>query len=169
MSLFNGKRKADPLSTRARALTAEIAALEAQIKELDTKMQQRQEQPRLRSTARPHTAPRRAKSAPLREPVFEEVDHQRVKTPNEAELAPAHYNEFGVRKLDLAGAWRRMRQRFHGPPANNSKLVNYLAAGSIQGLRPLRYEKRVVRRRVIFLTLIVLGLLWGIFAVLLKR
>src|SRR6266511_3521669 len=48
MGLFNGKKKADPISTRARALTAEIAALEAQIKELGTQMQQPPTRPRLR-------------------------------------------------------------------------------------------------------------------------
>jgi hypothetical protein len=40
--------------------------------------------------------------------------------------------------------------------------VNLLAAGSVQGLRPLRYEKRVARRRfillVIALTLVLLGI-----------
>ena len=49
MGLF--KKKADPLSERARALSSEIAALEAQIKQLDTLLQQPQARPRLRSTA----------------------------------------------------------------------------------------------------------------------
>ncbi len=45
--------------------------------------------------------------------------------------------------------------------------MNYLAAGGIQGLRPLRYEKRVARNRFIFfvtiLTLVLLGmLLWSV-------
>ena len=38
----------------------------------------------------------------------------------------------------------------------NPKLVNYLAAGSIQGLRPMRYEKRVARNRVLALDVIVI-------------
>jgi hypothetical protein len=45
----------------------------------------------------------------------------------------------------------------------NPKLVNYLAAGSIQGLRPMRYEKRVARNRFLFIVLGVLALLVGLF------
>ena len=101
--------------------------------------------------------------------MFEEVDHQRVKAQNESESAPAHDNEVGVGGFDLGGAWKRLQNHFHGPPANNPKLVNYLAAGSIQGLRPMRYERRVARNRVIALTVILIGVLWGVIAVLLKR
>jgi hypothetical protein len=92
-----------------------------------------------------------------------------VKSQPEAEASPAHFNDLGVRKYDLAGSWRKFKNHFQGPPANNPKLVNYLAAGSIQGLRPMRYEKRVARNRVIALTLILLGLLWGIIAVFSRR
>lgn len=167
MGLFRTSKKADPISERARALSAEIAALEAQIKELDTKAQQRQ--PRLRSTARPHGSGVAAAAPHVREPVFEEVDHHRVKSQSEPEVTSGHYNELGVRKFDLFGAWKRLQNHFHGPPANNPQLVNYLAAGSIQGLRPLRYEKRVARNRVIALTLILIAVGWGIVAILSKR
>ena len=64
----------------------------------------------------------------------------------------------------LAGAWRRLKNQIHGPPANNPRLINYLAAGSIQGLRPMRYEKRVARNRFIGLTIILVVVLWGIAA-----
>lgn len=169
MGLFNGKKKVDPISERARALTAEIATLEAKIKELDTRVQKAQSHPRLRSTARPHGADLRSSSRPAREPVFEDVDHQRMKSRNEAENIPVHYNERGVRKFDLAGSWKRLQNHFHGPPANNPKLVNYLAVGSIHGLRPLRYEKRVARNRVLALAVILLIVFWGIFAVFMNR
>jgi hypothetical protein len=162
MGLFRTRKKTDPISERARALSEEIAALETQIKELDTKMQRAQ--PRLRSTARPHGPGVPAAVPRVREPVFEEVDHQRVKSRTEPEVTPGHYNELGVRKFDLTGAWKRLQNHFHGPPANNPQLVNYLAAGSIQGLRPLRYEKRVARNRVIalaiFLFLMGLGVIY---------
>src|SRR2546430_11192309 len=165
MALF--KKKAAPLSERARALSSEIAALEAQIRQLDTQLQQ--SQPRLRSTARPNHSAGAATIAPEREPVFEQVDHDRVKAQAEPQATPAHFNELGVRKFDLWGRWRRLKNHFQGPPANNPKLVNYLAAGSIQGLRPMRYEKRVARNRVVALTLILVAVLWGIAAFLFKR
>src|SRR5688572_15969441 len=164
MGFFRTTKKPDPISERARALTAEIAALETQIQELDTKMQQAQSQPRLRSTARPHVPTTFTRGSRVQEPVFEEVNHQRVKSATEPEATPGHGNELGVRKFDLASAWKRLQNHFHGPPANNPLLVNYLAAGSIQGLRPLRYEKRVARNRFLGLTIILVVVLWGIAA-----
>ena len=50
------KKKSDPVSDRAEALNAEIAALEAQIKQLDEQLMAGPEHPRLRSTAVPHGA-----------------------------------------------------------------------------------------------------------------
>jgi hypothetical protein len=97
--------------------------------------------------------------------VFEAVDHQRVKSQSEPQATADHYNELGVRKYDLAGAWKRFRSNFHGPPASNPKLINYLAAGSIQGLRPLRYEKRVARNRVLALAFLLAMVLWGLIAI----
>jgi hypothetical protein len=97
--------------------------------------------------------------------VFEQVDHERVKSREEQQTTPGRFKELGVRKFELAGAWRRLTNHLHGPPANNPKLVNYLAAGSIQGLRPMRYEKRVARNRVIGLSILLFGFLWGIYYV----
>jgi len=167
MALF--KKKADPLSERARVLSSEIAALEAQIKQLDTKLQQSQAQPRLRSTARPHGSFSAGAPKAAHEPVFEQVDHGRVKSQTDPETAPARVNELGVRKFELSGGWRRLKNNFQGPPANNPKLVNYLAAGSIQGLRPMRFERRVARNRVLLLAAILFVVLWGIWAFLFRH
>lgn len=58
-----------------------------------------------------------------------------------------------------------MKRQFVDPPPANEKLVNYLAAGGIQGLRPLRYERRVARNRMIFIFVVVGLLLWGLLVV----
>lgn len=168
------KKKSDPISDRARALTDEIAALEAQIKSLDGRLQQQQVRPRLRSTALPQsTLPpnfdTQTKTAllPGREPIFEEVDVNRLQTQGDPPATPGHFNELGVRKYDLPALFNRLRNHFRGPAASNPKLVSYLAAGGIQGLRPLRYEKRVARNRfivfVIFLFVMLLGLVAAFF------
>jgi hypothetical protein len=81
----------------------------------------------------------------------------------------AHYNELGVRKYDLTSAWRRLKNQFRGPVTSNPKLVHYLSAGSIQGLRPLRYEKRVARNRVIALAVGLALALWGVIAIVMGR
>jgi hypothetical protein len=164
------RKKPDPISDRARALNDEIARLDAQIKELGSQLQQGQSQPRLRSTALPHGATvNRAAPAPpapptppvAEEPIFEEVGQHLLKARSEAATTPEHYNDLGVRKYDLTALLRRIRDHFRGPSTTNPKLVSYLAAGGIQGLRPLRYEKRVARNRFIVFVIVLLVVLLG--------
>jgi len=166
------KKKPDPISARARALSAEIAALEAQIKRLDGRRQDAPAPVRAPSQAAPRVvaAPRNPVAAPVsppvHEPVFEPVDQDRLKPGAEAASTPEHYNELGMRKYDLPALMRRVRDQFRGPSTTNPKLVSYLAAGGIQGLRPMRYEKRVARNRFIALAIILFLMLLGIIAVL---
>src|SRR5262245_35484087 len=97
------KKKPDPISDRARALTAEIAAIESKIKRLDSQLQQNQPHPRLRSTALPqravfgHTPEPPARPAPPPEPVFEDVAQDRLKARGEVAGAE-HFNDLGMRK-----------------------------------------------------------------------
>lgn len=182
MGLF--KKKTDPISDRAQALNAEIAALEAKIKKLNAKAAQPKPAPQVRpalppaplppaAAPPPAQSPVAASTPPVRrktgEPIFESVDQGALKSPPQTAPARAQFNELGVRKYDLAGFFRRFRGQFQSRSAANPKLVNYLAAGSIQGLRPLRYEKRVARNRFIVLTIVFLAVLWGIIAVFLKH
>jgi hypothetical protein len=171
------KKKPDPISDRARALNDQIARLESQIKELDAQLQHDHSQPRLRSTALPqgspagHGTPEAASpTAPAAaEPIFEEVDQDLLKAHGEEQTTTQqHYNELGVRKYDLPALLRRIREHFRGPSTTNPRLVSYLAAGGIQGLRPLRYEKRVARNRFIFFVVILFLALLGTLLVFLK-
>ena len=167
MGLFRKKR--DPISEKAHALTDQIKSLESEIKRLEAEASA--PQPRFRSSTMPRNyslsgAPPK-REAPPREH-FEEVDHTPLQSP-EPQPKPEHHNELGVRKYDFVTAWQRFKNSFKTPPASNPKLVNYLAAGSIQGLRPLRYEKRVARNRFIFLVVVLLLVLWGILAVIFRR
>ena len=158
------KKKVDPISDRSRALSDQIAALEAEIKKLDSQLQ-RAPAPRLRSTAIPHgaTVTRPHEPPPpatLHEPVFETIKPLRETSET---AAPDQYNDLGVRKYDLPGLFNRLRNHFRRPTTNNPRLVAYLAAGGVHGLRPMRYEKRVARNRFIFfaaaLFLLLLGLI----------
>jgi len=173
------RKRTDPISDRARELNEEIAELEAQIKRLHEQSPQDQPQPRLRSTAIPHqgtvvshfpslpAAP--SPSAGRNEPIFEEVRQDALKARAETATTPEHYNELGVRKYDLPALIRRIKVHFRGPSTTNPKLVSYLAAGGIQGLRPLRYEKRVARNRFIALALILFVILLGLIAALVRH
>jgi len=154
-------KTADPINDRARALSDQITALEAEIKRLDTQLQHAPA-PRLRSTAIPHgaTIDRTHESSPppAQEPVFEEI--KPLPAGDETD-APDQFNDLGVRKYDLPALVQRLRRRFSRPATSNPRLVTYLAAGGVRGLRPLRYEKRVARNRfiafAIFLFVVLLG------------
>jgi hypothetical protein len=184
MGLF--KKKPDPISERAKLLNGQIAALEAEIQKLAEQKptpppaashspfaalspspteSHSSGHPRLRSTARPrgHGVP-----AAVHEPVFEEVGQDRIKSGSEP-APPSNHHELDVRKDDLASAWDRLKTHFRGPVASNPKLVHYLSAGSIQGLRPLRYEKRVARNRFIVLAVILVVVLLGIVSLFFRR
>ena len=153
------KKKNDPLSDRSRALNDQIAALETEIKKLDTQLQ-RAPTPKFRSTAIPHGAtiarahePAPPPPPPVHEPVFEEV---KPLSDTEETAAPDQFNDLGVRKYDLPALFNRIRNHFRRPTTNNPRLVAYLAAGGVHGLRPMRYEKRVARNRFIFFTVVLL-------------
>ena len=164
------RKKTDLISDRERVLNKEIAELESKIKKLDTRLHSDQSQPRWRSTAVPQGSTHDQTSAPAppareagHEPIFEQVDRDPLKARTEETTTTGHFNDLGVRKYDLPALLRRLRSQFRGPSTTNPKLVSYLAAGGIQGLRPMRHEKRVARNRfialVIFLFLMLLGII----------
>jgi hypothetical protein len=163
MAFAKKKKAADPISERSRALNDQIASLEEQIKKLDTQLQTSSVKPKLRSTTIPHgpTVSRKTENPPspkpaATEPVFEEIKKSAVSIERGT---PEHHNELGVRKYDLPALWNRIRNHLRGPSTSNPRLVNYLAAGGVQGLRPLRYEKRVARNRFIALVIVLFVIL----------
>ena len=177
-------KQADPISERARSLNDQIASLEAEIKKIDSQLQS-PAKPKLRSTAIPHgatvsrktenppptasvgRASSRAEKTSTSEPVFEEIKSKPLPLPEET--AADRYNEQGVRKYDLPALWNKLRNFFSGPSASNPRLVNYLAAGGVQGLRPLRYEKRVARNRFLLFAGALFLLLLGIILLYLRN
>jgi len=171
-------KKPDPISDKARSLAAEIAALESEIKKLDSQLQrpERATGPKFRSTATTAgTTIARTPEKPVPppppkvEPIFEELKSSPLAAAPAATEAPDIYNELGVRKYDLPALWNRLRNHFSGPTTSNPRLVNYLAAGGVHGLRPLRYEKRVARNRFIALALILFLILFGTLLVYLQH
>lgn len=181
MGLF--RRKADPISDRARELNREIAELEEKIRRLNEDATTAKPAPaplppteapasygRMRSTSRPmgpvpHSPAASASPEPAREPA------PRWEPPASTSLAkePGVYNEFGVRKFDLPGLWKQLKEQITGKPSANPKLIALLAAGQIQGMRPLKIEKRVARNRFIAVAVIFVLVLWGIIAMVMNR
>jgi len=168
------KKKTDPIFDRSCALNKQIAALEAEIKKLDTQLQ-RTPVPKLRSTVIPHgaTVTRKPELPPApkpvaQEPVFEKINQKPFQSHAEIETSD-HYNKFGARKYDLPALWNRLRNHFRGPTTTNPRLVNYLAAGGVHGLRPMRYEKRVARNRFILLVVALFLILLGVISLFIRN
>lgn len=160
------RKKADPITDRARALTSEIAALEAQIREYETTLDQDTETSDTHGagTDQPGVSPRQH-AATRRELKLESIGPRQLTPDVELEHDVVHVNELGVQKYDLPALIAKARSFFRAPTTSNPKLVSYLAAGGIQGMRPLRYEKRVARNRFIAFALILLVLLVGLLMV----
>lgn len=157
-------RKSDPISEQSRELNAKIAELDAEVKKLQSRLEHAKKQ-----SARPEAVPLGNppfQAKPVSAPVFEPVNQSRLKAVPEPP-SPPRFNDLGVRKYDLPALVRRCKKQFKHEPAN-PKLVKLLAAGNIQGPRPLRYETRVARNRCIFLAVVFLLLVWGLLAMFLR-
>ena len=175
-------KKTDPIQSRAHALDAEIATHESKIRKLNAQIEKTAPvvpaptTPRLRTSVLPaetdiphRPSPPSASAPAVAVSVTKsaiEVDLPPTSVASVPVEIPAHYNSHGVRKFDLLGALQRFRKSLTGPEPSNPKLVTYLAAGNIHGLRPLRYEQRVARNRFIVLCFVLLGILFAIFKLL---
>ena len=197
MGLFN--KKQDPFFERERDIQKQISAIQQEIQRLNQNGSERpspsnghaqngtpsaersaipsfgDRPPRIRSTARPDGSRPQPSiqaipedPAEVIDPIFEEV-HQKNPFHSPSSKGREQDQAMGLRQDDFVSSWERIRNHFRGPVTSNPKLVNYLAAGSIQGLRPLRYEKRVARNRFIALASILVVILWGILALIIKR
>jgi len=148
-------KPSDPITDRAHTLNAEIAALESQIRDLGARLDSTRD---ARAAVPSHSA---TEPEPLFESVASPDTHE--PTPPARSKTPDPSPPPSVRR---EGLWARLARAFRPAQSANPRLINYLAAGSIQGLRPLRYEKRVARNRVVALSLILLFIIWGLVAVL---
>lgn len=159
MALF--RKKSDPLSDRARALEAQIADLQAQIKQAESGQPLWPGTPKLRSTTLP--GGQKPEPAPPPAPVFEDVDQQRLKGSVPPAPAASPHPELAPRPRNFSATIQNLKRRFGLTPSGNPKLVKLLDSGQIQGLRPLRYERRVARNRFFLLFALLLAVLYGLF------
>jgi len=142
MGLF--RRNRDPLKKRAKSVQNKLNELHAQIQDLDEKPAQ--------GPSGLHDLKQNDQSLPRRPSIMEKDQPLDTKAQRPEKL------------------WDRMSKNFRKPPVStNPKMVNFLAAGSIQGLRPLRYERRVARNRFLAFTTVIVLILIGLFWTLIKQ
>lgn len=168
---------ADPFEARSKALADQIRKLEKQIQDLaespspppskpaaipaPTQVPAPTSKPLAAAASRPSqpTTSRQGPAAtPLPKPPPPTPPTTAIGTPQ----GDTRVNPHGIRKFDLAALWSRLQNHFRGPNANNPRMVQYLAAGSVHGLRPLRYERRVARNRFIGLFVLLVLILFGL-------
>ena len=142
MGLF--RRNKDPLKKRAKSVQNKLNQLNSQIQDLDENPAQ--------MTAELHDLKQNDQSLPRRPSIMEKYQPLDTKVQRPEKL------------------WDRITKNFRNPPVStNPKMVNFLAAGRIQGLRPLRYERRVARNRFLAFTTVLVVILIGLFWTLIKQ
>ncbi len=139
----------DPMSVRQAELDREIEVIQRRISDLSARPlpPARALPPRPREATQPFgSVPPRAVPAPTPTSVVGSRSGASVPTD----------------RFNLVEAWQRWVQRFGGQPRRPSGLVHLMAAGSVHGLRPLRYERKIARRRFLLSLSLLLLLLYGI-------
>jgi hypothetical protein len=171
-SLLNKLLRAgkDPISARARSLNTRARELKAEIRRLKKQSSQEPKFQRTTSLLSRRSDDRSDRSS--MGALFETVEHDDLRVVEEIRDPEAHYNALGVRKLDPM-AW--VRGRVGGKPEvqrksvtekpKPQKLAQYMAVGGVQGIEPLRREKRIARNRFLMMFVLFLLILCGVFAV----
>lgn len=138
----------DPIEARQAELDREIAEIQKKIADLST---------------RPLPPPTRSIPSVPRGTAVEPAPLRPVPAPrppggdivsDAPQIPPGRFN--------LVEAWHRFVERFAGRSRSASGLVTLMAAGSVHGLRPLRYERKIARRRFLLSLGLLLMVLYGI-------
>jgi len=139
----------DPMSSRQEQLEREIAQLQRKIADLST-----QPPPPARPVQRPVPGPSGPVSTARPVAIPAPRPSSGIPSAPDGAAPPNRYN--------LVEALARWKARLGGRPRSPSGLVTLMAAGSVHGLRPLRYERKIARRRFILSLSFLLLVLYGI-------
>ncbi|MBM3850624.1 MAG: hypothetical protein FJ396_10675 [Verrucomicrobia bacterium] len=149
MGWFNKAK--DPMAARQAELDREIQAIQRRISNLAARPA-----PALRPSA-PRGQDSQPVPPPRPEPVPAPVPGSFHGSRPVGPMAGAPTDRF-----NLVEAWQRVVQRLGFQPRRPTGLVHLMAAGSVHGLRPLRYERKIARRRFLLSLGLLLLLLYGI-------
>jgi len=154
-------RPKDPMSARQAELDREIQAIQRRISDLSARpLPQARPKPSAPPSVRP--APQNL-ATPGSWQNFESSAARPTPAPAPVSVAgPRTGPAVPADRFNLVEVWQRWMQRLGGQPRRPSGLVNLMAAGSVHGLRPLRYERKIARRRFLLSLGLLLLLLYGI-------
>jgi hypothetical protein len=159
----------DPISSRAKSLSSRARELKAEIRKLE---KQSTREPKFqRTTSSKAKTSEVSNGQPPLESMFETIEHETLGLKEPERDTKAHYNTQGVKKLDPMGWLKRQSEKSPdsshstSEQENTTKWVQYMATGGVQGIEPLRREKRIARNRFLLMFALFLVILCGIFAV----
>lgn len=151
----------DPMSARQAELDREIQAIQRRISDLSARPLP-QARPKSATPAPVRSVPP-SPSGPASWQNFESSSSRPTPAPAPVSVAgPRTGPAVPADRFNLVEAWQRWMHRLGGHPRRPSGLVHLMAAGSVHGLRPLRYERKIARRRFLLSLGLLLLLLYGI-------
>ncbi len=166
--MFLFKKKLDPSRARRNEINREIEELEEQIKRMEQKTASfaashpplPTEPEDFQEIADIQESESRIEDNP---PIVEETDQEFLNEQPERSDSDESPDSRSYSRRRSSGLRKTLSELFRGNQTGNSKLVSYLASGSIQGLPQLRYEKRVARNRFLGMVFLFLVALWFIY------
>ena len=165
------KKKTDPIEQRVRDLERELSELTREINRCEDTPPVPGESPRSESqpTFRSSFYPGQTK------PTADDVDQLLLNPADQSVLRePIRYLQekldgLSAKPTGLRAKLKELKENVGASPTANPKLLKYLSTGNLEGLQPLRREKRIARNRVIFLTALLALVLLGLASVLMEN
>lgn len=147
------KRNGNSLAARSRKIDQELASVQKRIRQLSLGLDGA---PDPEPMAPPAKAPTKGKShseKPRRGRVTAAGSDSPFLAGAASRPTTSPWQSF---KGEVTRWLRQLKDGRQPADRDRSKFVNYLAAGSFEGMRPLRYEKRIARNRMLFLVVCLL-------------
>jgi len=161
------RKKSDPIDARVRELERELEELRGEINEHTPDAESESESPAFRSSYYPGQS---SEAAGEDEHLILEADDQAtLRQPTKC--LQEKLDGLSAKPTGLRAKLKELKENVGASSAANAnpKLLKYLSTGDLEGLQPLRREKRIARNRVLFLTLLLLLVLLGLAAVVMEN
>jgi len=163
-----GRKKTQIVDNHVRGLDERISELRTKISRLESEME-RGDPARIQSVLEETKKPKPAKRKKAPAEVLNLTHPRPAKARSDD---PDLFNEQGVRKYDLAGAWQQIKERMaddEPAPGTDNRLYTFIPGETIGGQPALGIEKKKARHRFIFIFLIFLAVLWSVLTLLLPH
>jgi cell division protein FtsB len=159
------RKKSDPIESRVKQLERELEELRGQIDRHTPEEPPAKAHSHFRSSYYPGgTSDPSSPQDPL---IFEADDQDTLRQP--VKYLQERLDGLSSKSTGLKAKLKELKENVGASPAANPKLLKYLSTGNLEGLQPLRREKRIARNRVLFLTVLLALVLLGLASVVMEN